>query len=343
VVVGIDGTVYFPDLRDHILRLRANPFGSYKQLLADVTTMTGMMKYLSGYQNSKQHPNQNYARELMELFTLGRVHPQTGATNYAETDVQEIARALTGWQYNWTTGASFYQAGYHDTGSKTFLGAARGNAGVPEVIAAVSSHPSWTYHVPKRMYRELVGFDPDAATLDELAPVFGPTGDLNALVAAIANRPEFLSDAAIGARIKSPVELVAAAAKALGVHDLSPFQLSWQMRDMMGQQAFLPPNVSGWPSGPRWLHAGYLMTWCSLANALVASVRNLAGSPVQQLLTGANKTTAAAVGGGLVGLPSLQPSTAAAVTTYAGGGSWDVNRAAGVITLLLLSPDFLAN
>src|SRR5437763_9098957 len=80
VVVGIDGTVYFPDLVAHILRLRSDPFASYKQLLSDVTTMTGMMKYLSGYQNSRQHPNQNYARELMELFSLGITHPTMGAT-----------------------------------------------------------------------------------------------------------------------------------------------------------------------------------------------------------------------------------------------------------------------
>ena len=343
VVCGIDGTVYFPEVVAHVLRLRTGALGSYRQLLLDVTTMAGMLKYLTGYQNIKGHPNQNYARELMELFALGRVHPQTGATNYTETDIQEIARALTGWQYNWTTGASFFQASYHDTGSKTFLGSPRGNAGVPEVIAAVAAHPSWPYYVPKRVYRELVGFDPDPATLDGLAAAFGPTGDLNALVAAIAARPEFLSDAAIGCRVKSPVELVASAAKALGVHDLSSFQLSWQMRDMMGQQPFLPPNVSGWPSGPRWLHAGYLMTWCSLANAFVGSVRNVPGSPVQQLFAGANKTTAATVGAGLVGLASLQPSTTAALATYAGAGSWTIDRAAGVITLLLLSPDFIAN
>ena len=93
VVVALDGTVYFPELRDHVLRLRTGALGSYKQLLFDTATMAGMLKYLTGFQNTKQHPNQNYARELMELFTLGRVHPVTGAPNYTELDVQEIVTA----------------------------------------------------------------------------------------------------------------------------------------------------------------------------------------------------------------------------------------------------------
>ena len=134
VVVGIDGTVYFPDLEAHILRLRGNPFGSYKQLLIDVTTMTGMMKYLNGYQNSAGHPNQNYGRELMELFSLGITHPKSGAQNYTETDVREVARSLTGYKLNWTTGGVVFDPSLFDAGQKTFLGQARGNAGIPEVM-----------------------------------------------------------------------------------------------------------------------------------------------------------------------------------------------------------------
>jgi uncharacterized protein (DUF1800 family) len=342
VVVGIDGTVYFPDLRDHILRLRANPFGSYKQLLADVTTMTGMMKYLSGYQNSKQHPNQNYARELMELFSLGPTHPKTGAANYTETDVREVARALTGYALNWTTGAIAFNANLFDSGAKTFLGQTRGNAGIPQVIDALSTHPSWGYHVPRRMYRELVGLEPDAATLDALAGAYGTAGDLRALVTAVVNLPAFLSDAAIGAKAKTPVELVVAGAKVLGF-DLSTVDLTWQLRDLFGQHPFLPPNVSGWPAGRRWLNTAVAMTWCGIVQQFLSATRTLTGGAVQRLFTSTSPAGAPAAAARMCGVVELTPATASSLASFVAGGSWTVDRAAGVLGLVLLSPEFSVN
>lgn len=342
VVVGIDGTVYFPDLRDHIFRLRSNPFGSYKQLLFDVTTMTGMMKYLSGYQNSKGHPNQNYGRELMELFSLGPTHPTTGAVNYTETDVQEVARALTGYALNWTDGTIAFNAALFDSGNKTFLGQFRGNAGIPQVIDAISTHPSWGYHVPRRMYRELVGLEPDAATLDALAGVYGTAGDMKALVSAIVALPAFLSDAAIGAKAKTPVELVVSGAKVLGF-DLSTVDLSWQLRDLFGQHPFLPPNVSGWPAGKRWLNTAVAMTWCSIVQQFLSATRSLAGGAVQRLFTSTSGAAAGAAAARMCGIVDLSPATASALASYAGGGSWTVDRATGTLGLALVSPEFSVN
>jgi uncharacterized protein (DUF1800 family) len=342
VVVGIDGTVYFPDLRDHILRLRANPFGSYRQLLTDVTTMTGMMKYLSGYQNSKQHPNQNYARELMELFSLGPTHPKTGAVNYTETDVQEVARALTGYALNWTTGAIAFNSSLFDAGSKTFLGQARGNAGIPQVIDALSTHPSWGYHVPRRIYRELVGLEPDAPTLDALAAAYGTTGDMRALVTAIVNLPVFLSDAAIGAKAKTPVELVVAGAKVLGF-DLSTVDLSWQLRDLFGQHPFLPRNVSGWPAGQRWLNTAVAMTWCAIVQQFLSATRSLPGGAVQKLFASTSPAGAPAAAARMCGIVELSPATASGLASFVAGGTWTVDRAAGTLGLVLLSPEFSVN
>src|SRR5438105_4777374 len=96
VVTAIVDFTYFVDLKDHIDLLRNSVFGSYQQLLLSVSTRPGMLKYLSGYQNTAAHPNQNFARELMELFSIGRVHPLTGAANYTQGDVVELARALSG-------------------------------------------------------------------------------------------------------------------------------------------------------------------------------------------------------------------------------------------------------
>ncbi len=342
VVVGIDGTVYFPDLVAHIWRLRGDPMASYKQLLTDVTTMPGMMKYLSGFQNSRQHPNQNYARELMELFTLGRTHPKTGVANYTETDVREVARALTGYALNWTTGAIAFNASLFDSGTKTFLGQPRGNAGVPEVVSALCSHPSWGYHVPRRLYRELVGLEPDAATLDTLATAFGPSGDVRAVVSAIVKLPAFLSEAAVGAKAKTPVELVVSGAKALGI-DLSTIDLSWQLRDLFGQHPFLPPNVSGWPAGKRWLNTSVAMTWCAIVQQFVVRARDAADGVASRLLTSATPATAPAAAARLCGLTDLSTATAAGLSNYAAAAPWNLDRAAGTLALVLVSPEFFVN
>jgi len=341
VVVGIDGTVYFPDLADHIIRLRTDPFASYKQLLAAVTPSVGMMKYLSGYQNSKQHPNQNYARELMELFSLGITHPTTGATNYTETDVKEIARALTGYKLNWSTGTISFDPNLYDSGSKTFLGQYRGNAGVAEVLDAVSTHPSWRYHVPRRMYRELVGLEPDTPTLNSLASAFGSTGDMKALVGAIANLPAFLSDAAIGAKAKTPVELLVSSSRVLGI-DMTNLDYSWQLRDLMGQHPFLPPNVSGWPAGKLWFNTSVSMTWCGLVQGLVGTARNTAGSVVAQLNAG-GAGTAPDSAAKLCGITDLSKPTSDALASFASSGTWSLDRAAGMIALVLMSPEFAVN
>jgi uncharacterized protein (DUF1800 family) len=342
VVVGLNGVVSFPDLRDHILRLRSNPFGSYKQLLTDITTMPGMMKYLNGFQNSRLHPNQNYSRELMELFTLGPTHPKTGASNYTEADVREVARALTGYTLNWTTGAIYYNATLYDSGTKTFLGAPRGNAGIPQVMDALATHPSWGYHVPRRLYRELVGLEPDAATLDALAAAYGPGGDVRAVVSAIVHLPVFLSDAAIGAKAKTPVELVVSGCKVLGF-DLSTVDLSWQLRDLFGQHPFVPPTVSGWPAGKRWFNTAVAMTWCSVVQQAVSATRGVAGGPVQRLFATSSGAAAPAVAARMCGIVDLSPATASGLNAFATGGSWTVDRAAGTLALVLLSPEFWVN
>ncbi len=346
IVVGIDGTVYFPDLEAHVLRLRSNPGASYKQLLNDVTTMVGMMKYLNGYQNSAQHPNQNYGRELMELFSLGITHPTTGTQNYTETDVREVARSLTGYTLNWTTGGIVFSPSQFDSGPKTFLGQARGNAGIPEVMNALAGHPSWGYFVPRRLFRELVGLEPDVATLDSLAAAWGSNGDVRAVVSAIAHHPAFLSDAAIGAKAKTPVELMTSAAKALAF-DLSSVDYTWQMRDLFGQDPYLPPNVSGWPAGPRWLNTAVAMTWCSMLQDFVRASRAGTGGVVGKLLASIPAAGAAAAAptaaARLCGLTDLSNATATAMSNYVAAGPWNADRAAGTLALVLVSPEFFVN
>lgn len=350
LVVAIVDSVYYADLKDHVNLLRNSVFGSYKQLLIDVSTRPGMLKYLSGFQNVAGHPNQNYARELMELFSLGRVHPVTGAANYSQLDVQEIARALTGWQYNWNTGATSFSQSQWDPGVKMFRGQSLGAAKLPEVVDALAAHPAFRYYVPRRLFIDIVGLQPSPDTLEALASAFGATGDLKALVAAIAQSPEFLSDQAIFSKVKQPVELVASAARLLGFTRLSDtsFYLATDLRGL-NQYPLSAPNVSGWPRGDQWLGSTNLLNWSSLAGRMVFNGFSWDGSAgagacptVLKLFNEGPAATAVDRMLAFVGMDNVSAQTRGRLADYAGSGTWSAARAAGLLHLLLLAPEFLA-
>jgi uncharacterized protein (DUF1800 family) len=342
VVVGLNDFIYFADLQGHIQRLREFPFGSYTKILSDISILPGMMKYLNGYQNSAAHPNQNYARELMELFSLGIFNLVSGAQNYTQEDVVQVARALTGYTYNWTTGAISFDPSLFDSGIKTFLGKNRGDARLADVITAVSTHPSYPYFVPARLYRELVGLEPDVATLKQLGALWGTSGEVGPVVTAIVRSPAFLSSVAIGAKVKTPVELIASGARVTGF-DLTTSDYGWQMSSFMNQHPFLPPNVSGWPAGTVWLNAGVAMTWGAIAQDFVTASAAATNGIVARLVKSATAVTAPSVAAQMCGLTDLSPATANALAAYAKGGAWNTERAAGLLALVLVSPEFAVN
>ena len=342
VVVGVTDSVAFDDLRGHVTRLRVNPSGSYTRLLRDTAVLPGMMKYLNGDQNTADHPNQNYARELMELFSLGLTNLVTGTPNYSQNDVIEIARALTGYTYDWTTGKIAFDRSNFDDGQKHFFGRNQGRAGLAEVISAVSRHPAYRYFVPARLYQELMGHEPDVATLKELGALWGTEGDVRSVVSAIARSPAFLAPAAIGTRVKSPVELLASGARVMGF-PLGPSDYGWQLSSFMNQHPYFPPNVSGWPEGTMWLNAGVDMTWGGIvqdfASASAASSHGIAA----KLWLKESPLSAPAAAARLCGITDLTAPTARALHSYTTSGSWDRFRAAGALALVLVSPEFLVN
>jgi uncharacterized protein (DUF1800 family) len=342
VVVGVSDFVQFDDLRGHLTRLRVNPFGSYTKLLRDTAVLPGMMNYLDGFENSADHPNQNYARELMELFSLGLNDLVSGHPNYSQGDVVQVARALTGYTYDWTTGKIVFDPASFDHGQKHFFGVDQGDAGTPQVITAVSRHPSYRHFIPARLYLELVGRAPDLATLKALGRLWGTTGDVRAVVSAIAHSSAFLAPAAIGSRVKSPVELIASGARALRF-PLGASDYGWQMSTFMNQHPFFPPNVAGWPEGTTWLNAGVDMTWGGIvqdfARASAASTTGVAA----ELLRTSSPTTAPDVAARLCGIVDLSPTTARALHAYTTTGTWDRIRAAGALALVLVAPEFLVN
>jgi uncharacterized protein (DUF1800 family) len=342
VVVGVTDSVAFSDLRGHVTRLRVNPFGSYTRLLRDTAVMPGMMKYLNGDENSAEHPNQNYARELMELFSLGLKNLVTGATNYTQDDVIQIARALTGYTLNWTTGKIEFDPSNFDGGQKHFFGANQGDAGLTDVISAVSRHPAYRYFIPARLYQELVGHAPDVATLKSLGALWGTGGNVRAVVNAIAHSPQFLAPAAIGNRVKSPVELIASGARVMGF-PLGTSDYGWQLSSFMNQNPFFPPNVSGWPEGTLWLNAGVDMTWGGIVQDFAAaSAASPSGVAAKLWLSESPRSAPAAVARAC-GMTDLTEPTLRALHEYTTGGSWDRFRAAGAMALVLVSPEFLVN
>lgn len=342
VVIGLTDFVYFSDLQGHVHRLRINPFGPYTKLLSDTAVMPGMMKYLNGYQNSAAHPNQNYGRELMELFSLGLFNLVSGAQNYTQQDVIEVAAACTGYTYNYTTGTIAFDPSLFDNSNKYFLGKERGDAHLADVIAAVSVHPAYPHFVPARLYRELVGLEPDKATLQSLGGVWGPTGNIGAVVSAIVKSEAFLSPEAIGSRIKTPVELIASGARVTGF-DLSTSDYGWQMTSFMNMHPFFPPNVSGWPEGKVWLNAGVAMTWGAIVQDFVTASLSSSTGVVATLAKTANAKTAAGVAAQLCGITNLSAETQSALAGYAAGAAWGAERAAGTLALVLVSPEFAVN
>ena len=358
VVAGSGGQVQFTELRSHWNRLRSwQTAGTYKSLLSGAASAAAMQIYLTGIGSVAPHANENLARELMELFSLGVTNPRTGAPNYTESDVKEIARALTGYKWDTTHRTLSWSSSSWDSGAKTFLGADRGAAKLPDVVNAIAEHDSFRYFVPQRLYRELMGFAPSAAALDEMAAVWMPDGNLPALVAHIARRPEFLADATVGNRVKSPVELLVSAVRVLGKADLWMVH-SWLLSRQLHQRPEAPPNVSGW-EGSNWLSPGHVVVWSHVASTLCASDRGpsfdgtkYAVPPTERnanlrtLFATADPSTAADMAFDMAGLHDVSSQTRQAVDAFAReqsttGEQWSWARACGVMQMVLVSPEFL--
>lgn len=350
LVVGMTDVVFQVDLLEHIAALRGALDSDYHTLLSQVVTTAGMVKYLTGDLNDKAHPNQNLARELLELFSLGATDPATGASNYDQQDVVEVARALTGWRYSFPTRTLAFDPDHWDGGDKTFLGAPRGAAGVTEVLDAILEQPSWAHYVPARFYRELTGFDASPEVLDSLTSAWGAEGDVAALVAEIARRPEFTAGRAVFNRTKTALERVVAAARLLAWPELATDMSIHPTMAQMGQIPWVPPNVSGWPKGDQWLNSSNLLVWSRLANLMATRGFDENGqqvgtiSPfVTKVFTKSTPSTAARFVCDQAGLIPTSYRTVSVLDAYARGGSWSPSRAAGLVNLTLLSPEFLAN
>src|SRR5215211_144821 len=244
---------------------RKHAMGSFKELLLDVTHDPAMLIWLSGIDNHKDSPNENYGRELMELFTLGASNED--GYPYSEDDVREQARALTGWTATWRDDVGWtdfrYEDRRHDQGTKTILGQT-GNFDWRDSCRLVRTHPAHAPYVVKRLWAHFIPVPPDAPTQAALEHLYVANDyAIRPVVEAILMHPDLYTGPSL---VKPPVVAIAGMLRARD-RGIDVDSWSW-ITDMAGQRLFRPPNVSGWDE-TRWLDtSSFRGRWYSVAAVL---------------------------------------------------------------------------
>ncbi|MEM8908358.1 MAG: DUF1800 domain-containing protein [Bacteroidota bacterium] len=242
-----------------IRAIRQHALGNFRDLVLAMAKDVSMIRFLNNQQNRKQKPNENFARELMELFTIGR-------GNYTETDIKEAARAFTGWSSNFR-GTFKFKTRHHDFGEKTFMGRT-GKLGGEEIIDILLEQRETAEFICRKVYRYFVNENVAEDRVRELADQFYRSNyDIRALMYTVFTSDWFYAPQNIGAKIKSPVELMAGMMRTLGVQFKKPAGVLFAQR-ALGQVLFAPPNVAGWPGGQAWIDNSTLMLRLNLANYL---------------------------------------------------------------------------
>lgn len=242
--------------------IRRNALGNFGDLLKQVSMSAAMINFLNNNQNRKGHPNENFAREVMELFTLGR-------GNYTESDVKEAARAFTGWGAA-VNGEFVFRKNQHDTGEKNVLGKS-GNFQGEQVLDILLENKQTANFIANKVYRYFVNEQPDKALVDWLAKRFYDSNyDISALMKDIFSSDWFYDEKNIGAKIKSPVELIVGIRRAVPM-EIQNEEVQLLFQRLLGQLLFYPPNVAGWPGGTNWIDSSSLMLRMRLPQMIVES------------------------------------------------------------------------
>ncbi len=240
--------------------LRKNALAPLRKLLVGISKDPAMLRYLDNASNRKGKPNENYARELMELFTMGEGH-------YTERDVKEAARALTGWTVQ--RGGEFREARrMHDDGEKTILGET-GKFDGEDVIDIILKQRATPRYIATKLLRFFVQDDPPAELVGAVSQKLTRSKyDIRETMRAIFRSEAFYSKDAMATQIKSPVELIVATLRALEAPPADLFAMVQACR-AMGQDLYQPPNVKGWDGGREWITTATLFTRYNFAAVLV--------------------------------------------------------------------------
>ena len=242
---------YTPLMYRQNVTLRQNALGNFGKLLHEIARDPAMVVFLDSAQNRKEQPNENFAREVMELFTLGE-------GNYSEGDIKEVARAFTGWSIDRDTGQFMFRRGIHDFGPKTVLGRT-GEFDGDAVLDIFLAHPQTAEFISRKLWKEFISPVPDDEELHRFARIFRNSRyDIKTLMRAMLTSDVFYAVENRAALIKSPVELVVGTLKQFEIDapTLRPFVIAGAL---LGQNVLSPPNVKGWPGGETWINSATLL------------------------------------------------------------------------------------
>jgi len=243
--------------------LRRNALGSFVTLTKAISCDPAMMVYLDLVTSQAEHPNENFARELMELFTIGE-------GNYTEADIKESARAFTGYRLDRLEQFRFAKNQY-DAGSKTFM-AQTGDWNGNQIIDIILKQPAAANFITSKIWKFFVYEDPDSQLTDKLSEIFRQNYEIRQLLETIFLSEELYSQRALDAIVKCPVQYVVEAGRTLGVSIPTGFTL-FNVYRQMGQVPFYPPNVKGWDGGKSWINTATLTYRYQLARQLVLGIR----------------------------------------------------------------------
>ena len=282
--------------------LRAYALARFDDLLLQVAQDAAMLFWLDGFNSVKGNANENFARELQELFTMGINDVVTGEPNYTEKDVKEIARAFTGWTVVIPNPKSLkpdqpslykfiIRAADHDDGSKTIYGQTA-NFGGEDCVAVIAARRSTPRFLVKKLFEFFVyplgDGDGDKATVEKFADVYMAAGhSIKAVLRAIFVSDEFFGGRARFALVKNPIEFIVGSLRMLGAKyqdagvqegpDLK-YQPLYRSSAAMGMDLFAPPDVSGWKLQAAWVNTSTLLTLARLVGYLQTDDR---GRPVE--------------------------------------------------------------
>jgi uncharacterized protein (DUF1800 family) len=247
---------------------RRHALGNFATLTKAISRDPAMMVYLDLQTSYPQHPNENFAREVMELFTLGE-------GNYSEADIKESARAFTGYRIDRFEEFRFIKNQF-DGGTKTFL-QQTGNWNGDQIIDIILKQPAAARFISSKLWKFFAYEDPDPQLIDQLAELFRQNYELRPLLETIFSSQEFYSQRARDAIVKSPVQYVVGSGRTLGVN-LPGGRTLFAVYHRLGQVPFFPPNVKGWEGGKSWINTATLTFRYQLARQLVLGIR-LANEP----------------------------------------------------------------
>ncbi len=311
--------------------------GNFRDLTQAMAVQPAMLLYLDNDENVKGSPNQNFARELMELFTLG-------VGNYSEADVEAAAQAWTGFTINETAFTYEFHGEDHDYGDKTFFGVTKAWSG-PDIIDEILVNNAGkravaARFITKKLWEFFAYQNPSAALLDQLAPGFAADWNIRSLLKNLFLRPEFYSTDSLYGQVRSPIDWVVAAMYHSGLRS-EACNPQWTLEGM-GQRPFNPPNVSGWRLNGYWINTSAMGSRGDFARQITWKLRNAGVFENMPSMTIDQAIDTAAT---MYALHPLSSTTRAAMATYltaqraSGPGWWEGTN---MLTLAMLAPEMHA-